>query len=141
MDQIWHNIRELLEQGLWISLAKVTLGLIMLGLSLVSFYVVLMAGKWHAQLVNLEQTANFYRDELMFQFIVARSRLDEMKGYISRRRQANSVSLNPQVLKSIGSILLLVVRKEKSIVQWGMLIVKLGGSLLNFLKSSGKAKN
>lgn len=141
MDLILHSIHELLDQSLWMSLAKMVLGLIMLGLSFLSLYVVFMAGKWHAQLVTLEQTANFCRDELMFQFVIARSRLDEMNGQLSRRRESPSLCLNPQVLKGVGSILLLVVCKEKSLWQWGMLVTKLAGSLLNSFKSTGSAKN
>jgi hypothetical protein len=120
-------------------LAKIVLSLFLL---LLSFAGVLLLVNYRRIMFNLQQmeiSADQERDNVMFNFTVARSNLSQLKERFSiPLLQEAAPSIN-DLLSHVGSLAFLVMRRDPNLLKWGSTLLNLGKSAYGYFK--GKQYN
>jgi Tfp pilus assembly protein PilN len=137
MNGLFENIYFVLSLPFWMVVGKVVLVIILLLFSFLCLYSLINARKWHQELINMEHQALLARDDAMFEFMSARAAIEAAKERVYARHNKQSQSeFTEQVVKNVGSLLWMLLRKEQSLVQWGMVGAKLARSAFHFFSKS-----
>jgi len=124
----------------WIEVGKIVLGLIMLAGALAGLVVALRFGSWHDRLVELEAVACKRRDDAMFEMTAARQRLRTFKSRFEEKpADGQDYQDALKLLQQAGSVVSLVMAKERSMLSWGLAGAKLANSAIKYWKSRGKS--
>jgi hypothetical protein len=117
-------------------IGKIVLTIIFVALSLVGIYILFQFRRWHTDLLQMEQTAHFLRDDAMFNMMSYRANLASVKQKIAaaenRITTSGPVLSNKVVVDSALAALTMLMQKERSILQWGTLGVKLAKSAFDY---------
>lgn len=133
MHGVFENIYFVLSQPFWMVAGKIVLVVILLLFSFLALYTLINARKWHQELISLEHQALLARDDAMFEFMSARAAIEAAKERVyARHRKQSQSDMTEQIVKNVGSLLWLLLRKEQSLVQWGMVGAKLARSAFHF---------
>ena len=101
--------------------------------------VIFRAKHWKAQLASLEQQAWQARDDVMFNAMASRAELSHIKQrLVLRANQPDHKELTSQVVKYAGAAVMLLMKKETSMVQWAFAGAKLANSAFRMFKSIQK---
>lgn len=130
MEAFLQSIGLILKQPWWVDVAKLVLGAIMLVASGLALWVSLKSPRWYDNLVRLEALATHARDDVMFEFTAARARLARVKEWLTSRRQPPWLDFGQVLAENAVPILALVVEKERTLVQWGVLAGKISCSVI-----------
>jgi len=138
LSHIYLQILYSLEQPLWIDIGKCILIMLMVVLAFVCLLIFLNFRRWHADLSRQEHTANRLRDDVMFNFTATRARLGGVRERISERSRAPASRVTEELVKGVGSALMMVIQKERSVFQWGMLGLRVGQAAVQLWKRARK---
>lgn len=116
-------IIELLGQPFWLIVGKLVLASIMLFFSFCGFYILFRFQEIYNQLATAEMQAMRARDDAMFHFTAVRSRLADLK----ERSKAPDADTQA-IVKGATTAIMLVLRKERSMLSWGLLGLKVARS-------------
>jgi hypothetical protein len=120
----------------FIYIGKLVLTIVFLTLSIFGLYITFNCRRWYIDLLRLEQNAHYLRDDAMFNLTSYRSQLAKVKQSITQAEAKMTMSgpviSNKLVMDSAVAALKMFIRKEKSILQWGALGVKLAKSAFDY---------
>jgi hypothetical protein len=126
MHSFFDNLYYCFSLPFWMMAAKFVFILLLWSFIALAAYCCLQSRKWHALLVQMEHEAGLNRDDAMFEFMAARSNLRALNQRIAQVGiDAEKPQLDTQLLKHAGDLLMFVLRKETSLLNWGMLGAKL----------------
>ncbi len=109
--------------------AKIVFSMMMLFLSFAGVLLLVNYQRLMHNLQEMEISANQERDNVMFNFTVARANLNQLKERFSiPLLQEAAPSLN-DLLSHVGSLAFLVMRRDPNLLKWG-------GTLMNLAKSA-----
>jgi hypothetical protein len=117
-------IVDFLGQPFWLIAGKLVLCTIMLLMSFCGFYILFRFQELHDALANMEMNAMRSRDDAMFQFTAVRSRLADLR----ERGQAPDDDTQAAIVKGATAAVMLLLRRERGMLQWGMLGLKVARS-------------
>ena len=123
----------------WIELGKLVLGAIMVAFALVGILVAVRFDRWHAALVQLETVACRARDDAMFEMTAARQRLRSFKSRFDEKEDRQDLQEVSRLLQNAGSVISMIMAREKSFLQWGFAGVKLANTAMKYWKNRGKS--
>lgn len=120
----------------FIYVGKIVLTIVFFALSFIGIYILFNCRRWYRQLLVLEQQAHWLRDDAMFNMTSYRSSLAKVKERLAGAEQKMTTTgpaiSNKLVIDSVLAALKMLVQKEKSILQWGTLGVKLAKSAFDY---------
>jgi hypothetical protein len=138
--ELFEFLHQVVAWSGWIELGKIVLGLIMIAGALVSLVVALRFGSWHERLVEMEAVACKGRDDAMFEMTAARQRLRSFKTRFEEKPvDGEDFQDTLKLLQQAGSVVSLVMAKERSILSWGLAGAKLANTAIKYWKSRGKS--
>lgn len=100
--------------------SKILLGIIMLVVALVCFLVFFNRRKYFETLYRQEFLADQMRDNIMFEMTALRAKLSAADARLATPSQPGSSQLNKLLLEHAGSAVMLLLRKERGFLQWGL---------------------
>lgn len=119
--------------------AKIVFSIMMLFLSFAGLLLLVNYQRLMQNLQQMEIHADQERDNVMFNFTVARANLQQMKERFSiPLLQEAAPSIN-DLLSHVGSLAFLVMRRDPNLIKWGGTIFNLAKSAYGYFK--GKQYN
>lgn len=119
--------------------AKIVFSLFLLFLSFAGVLLLVNYQRLMISLQQMEISADQERDNVMFNFTVARSNLAQLKEKFSiPLLQEAAPSIN-DLLSHVGSLAFLVMRRDPNLLKWGGTILNLAKSAYSYFK--GKQYN
>ncbi len=141
MEVFFDSIHYLLAQPFWVDVAKIVLGTFMLIASIAAFYVSLKFPQWCEQLVVLEKLAGHVRDDAMFEMTAARARLAKVKKSLEYRPpNPQTIDVKAILAENVVPILALVLKRERTLAQFGALAGKIGITAVSHILRKMKGK-
>lgn len=113
--------------------AKVIFSIIMLVVATVCFWVFFNRRRYFEALYRQEHFAEHLRDDVLFEMTAARARMGDIEERLRRPKRPDTARLNQMIIEHGGAAVMLLMKQERGLLQWGLWAAKLGKSALEFL--------
>jgi len=119
--------------------AKIVFSLMLLLMSFAGVLLLVNYQRFMHDLQQMEIAADQERDNVMFNFTVARANLQQLKDRFSIPLLKEAAPSINDLLTHVGSLAFLVMRKDPNLLKWGGTILNLAKSAYSYFK--GKQYN
>jgi hypothetical protein len=114
--------------------AKVLVSLILFGMSITFIVIYLYRKPLLAELITLEELGYYLQEEIVLNANQARTGLYAIRQKLESRAHAVPVELMPQLLKYIGPVATMLMKKETGTLKWVMLGLKIGKNAFDVMR-------
>jgi hypothetical protein len=137
MESFWTLLSEV---GNWpLGTAKCLLIAICACATVLFLYISLNFHGWFNDLVELEHSADIWRDEAMVSMATTRSDLAIAKTKIHSLTDEHGMNSTRDLWRKATPVLMLMAKKERSLFKWGLIGMQFGQTLFKFVR--GRSKN
>jgi hypothetical protein len=117
-----------------IILGKAFMAIFMFLLSTVFIVLIMQCRNMAITLSQMEANMAELRDEVMFNGTLVRAQLSSLNNRLTSKQVISAQDISQQAVKSIGPLLWLFLRKEKSIYQWVIAGMNIGRAVFSYIK-------
>jgi hypothetical protein len=114
--------------------AKVLVSLILFGMSITFIVIYVNRKPLLAELITLEEFGYYLQEEIVLNANEARAGLYAIRQKLEGRANAVPAALMPQLLKYVGPVATMLMKKETGTLKWVMLGLKIGKNAFDVMK-------
>ncbi|HEY9791876.1 MAG TPA: hypothetical protein V6D22_15835 [Candidatus Obscuribacterales bacterium] len=99
------------------------------------------AGRFYRTLAGIQQECELATNLTFLQGEITRAQLEQISQKLRQASEPQEKEITETMLKSLSPIVMLYLRKEKSLVEWSMAAANLGRTLLKYFWSPSSSSN